>query len=56
MKCYKIKHKPSNKFLSKRKNPVNYELSDRGTTWKVKINLNNFVNFFNIDDLEYYEV
>jgi hypothetical protein len=56
MKCYKIKHKPSNKFLSKNKNPVSYDLSDRGTTWKVKINLSIFDKFFNINDLEYYEV
>lgn len=56
MKCYKIKHIPSGKFLSKHKNPVCYYLTDRGTTWKVKINMDNFKNHFNINDLEHYEV
>ena len=56
MKCYKILHTPSGKYLSKQRNPVRYYLTDRGTTWKVKINLDNFINHFDIKDLKHIEV
>lgn len=56
MKCYKILHIPSNKYLSKQKNPVRYELTDRGSTWKNKVNLDNFKEHFNIKDLKHIEV
>lgn len=56
MKCYKILHIPSNKYLSKQRNPVRYELTDRGSTWKNKVNLDNFKEHFNIKDLKHIEV
>lgn len=56
MKCYKILHIPSGKFLSKQRNPVRYELTDRGSTWKNKVNLDNFEKHFGIKDLKHIEV
>ena len=56
MKCYKILHIPTDKFLSKQRNPVRYYLTNKGTTWKVKIDLQIFINHFDIKDLKYVEV
>lgn len=56
MKCYKIKHIPSQLFLSKHRGKVYYTLSKRGTTWKVKVNLNIFEGHYPISELEHFEV
>ena len=56
MKCYKILHLPTCKFLSKQRNPVRYELTDRGSTWKNKVNLDIFKDHFEIKHLIHREV
>ena len=56
MKCYKILHTLSNLYLSKQRNPVRYELSKRGSTWKNKVNLDYFKEHFDIKDLKHIEV